>query len=272
MSVLVDHYRTAFVTGASSGLGRAFTDMLLAEGLEVWGTARDLARLPARTRFHPLAVELADGAAAVRTMAEAEAAAGGLDVVINNAGYGVYGGFERTDFAVWQRQIEVMLLSPARLAQLALRGMLARGRGALVNVSSMAVEFPLPFQSAYNLAKAGLSGLSESLMAEVAGTGVVVIDLRPGDYRTDFDGTVQREPETFTPRMARGWKAFAELMRHGPPPAHAAAGLRRALLARRSGTVRIGRFFQIRLAPLLVRLGSQRPRRFFQARYFDVAP
>jgi len=272
VSTLADHYRTAFVTGASTGLGRAFADLLLAEGVEVWGTARDTARLPARPRFHAVALDLADGAAAERVFHDADRAAGGFDLVINNAGYGAFGDFAATDFAVWQRQLEAMLVHTARLAHAALRGMLARRRGAQVNVASLAAEFPLPFQSAYNMAKSGLAALSESLMTEVAGSGVIVIDLRPGDYRTDFDGSVRREPAAFTPRMARVWEAFAAMMRSGPPPAHAAAALRRALLARRSGTVRTGRFFQARLAPLLSRLGSLRLRRRIQERYFNAAP
>jgi len=272
VSILGEHYRAAFVTGASTGLGRAFADMLLADGVEVWGTARDAARLPPRPRFHAVALDLADGAAAERIFREAEAAAGGFDLVINNAGFGVFGDFAATDFATWQRQLEAMLVNTARLAHAALRGMLARRRGALVNVASLAAEFPLPFQSAYNMAKSGLAALSESLMTEVAGRGVVVIDLRPGDYRTDFDGAVRRDPAAFTPRMARVWDAFAAMMRSGPPPAHAAASLRRALLARRSGTVRTGRFFQARLAPVLARLGSLGLRRRIQEHYFHAAP
>jgi len=204
VSTLTEHYRTAFVTGASVGLGRAFAEMLLADGLEVWGTSRNAARLAERERFHAVTLDLADGAAAEQAFREAEQAAGGFDIVVNNAGYSVFGAFADTDFELWQRQLEAMLVNTARLARAALRGMLARGRGALVNVSSMAVEFPLPFQSAYNMAKAGLSALSESLMTEVAGTGVVVIDLQPGDFRTDFDGSVAcSRPKS--PRCSRAW-------------------------------------------------------------------
>lgn len=281
-SPLASLYRAAFVTGASAGLGRAFADMLLAEGLEVWGTARDTARLPAREKFHPVALDLVDGARAEAVFQEADRAAGGFDLVINNAGYGVFGSFAGTDFAVWQAQLEVMLVNTARLTQAALRSQLARsaGRksGAIVNVSSLATEFPLPYQSAYNMAKSGLSALNESLMIETAGTGVIIIDFRPGDYRTDFDGSMRRPvgasllaTDNITrPRLARVWAAFERMMRSGPPPAHAAAALRRALLARRSGTVRAGRFSQVVLAPFLARLGSLSLRRFCLARYFDA--
>jgi short-subunit dehydrogenase len=275
-SALSQLYRTAFITGASTGLGRAFAEMLLNEGVQVWGTSRDvsrLAHLSARyaTLFAPVELELRDRERGAEMFAQAEAAARGFDLVINNAGYGVFAEFVAVPFAAWQEQIELMLVQPMRLSHAALRGMLARNRGALVNISSLAAEFPLPFQSAYNVAKSGLTALNESLMIETAGTKVVVIDFRPGDYRTDFDRSVQRPASSDTPRVTRAWNAFAGMMRSGPPPAHAAEALRRALLRGRSGTVRTGRFFQATLAPLLARLGSLALRRRVQARYFDVS-
>jgi len=271
-------YRTAFVTGASTGLGQAFTGLLLAAGVEVWGTARDMARLPAREKFHAVALELADGAAAEMIFLEAERAAGGFDLVINNAGFGAFGAFAHTDFSVWEEQLRVMLVNTARLSHTALRGMLARRRGALVNVSSIAGEFGLPYQAAYNTAKAGLSALNESLMYELHGTGVIVIDFRPGDYRTDFERSVRRPPQDAalaadavnTGRMARAWAAFVGMMQSGPPPAHAATALYRALLRGRSGTVRTGRFFQATLGPFLARFGSPALRRKIQEKYFGL--
>jgi short-subunit dehydrogenase len=276
---LSDLYRTAFVTGASTGLGRAFAEMLLAEGVGVWGTSRDPARLAplgagSAGAFTAVALELRDGAEVERIFRDAEKAAGGFDIVINNAGYGVFGEFAAMDFAVWEEQMKLMLIQPARISQLALRGMLQRaneGRnGALVNIASIAGEFPMPFQSAYNAVKAGLSTFNESLMVEVEGTRVIVIDFRPGDFRTDFDGSVQR-PKTMTPRMTRAWEAFNAMMRSGPDPRLAAQAMRRALARRRSGTVRTGRFFQAVLAPLLARFGSLSLKRRIQARYFNVS-
>ena len=272
---LFARYRTAFVTGASTGLGRAFTDLLLAGGVEVWGTSRDLSRLPARTGFHAVALELGDGPAAERAYFAADQAAGGFDLVINNAGFGAFGSFAHTDFAVWEEQLRMMLVNTARLSHAALRGMLARRRGALVNISSLAAEFGLPYQAAYNMTKAGLSALNESLMYEVKGTGVIVIDFRPGDYHTDFEGSVRRPAQAGadpgqTDRMARVWRSFTTLMQSGPPPAQAAAALEAALLRGRSGTVRSGRFFQAVLAPFLTRFGSLALKRSIQERYFGL--
>ena len=273
-----DLHRTAFITGASTGLGRAFAEMLLADGVRVWGTSRDVARLEHFSRpaasanlFTPVSLDLRNGAHAEAVFREAEAEAGGFDLVINNAGYGVFAEFAAADFSVWQTQLEVMLVNTARLSHVALRGLLARNRGALVNISSLAAEFPLPFQSAYNIAKAGLTALNESLLLETAGTGVVILDVRPGDYRTDFEGAVLRPVASASPRLARAWSAFTKMMESGPAPAHAAAALRRAVLRNRSGTVWTGRFFQAVLAPFLARFGSLSLKRRIQAGYFDVS-
>ena len=274
-SCVSDLYRTAFVTGASTGLGRAFAEMLLADGVRVWGTSRDPARLDhlatqVPAQFTPVALDLCDGAAAVKIFRDTDRAAGGFDLVINNAGFGVFAEFAATEFAVWEEQLDVMLINTARLSHAALPGMLARHHGALVNISSLAAEFPLPFQSAYNIAKAGLSALSESLITETAGTGVVVLDVRPGDYRTDIASSVRLPQKSPPPRMLRAGAAFEKMMREGPPPAHAAAALRHALLRGRSGTVRMGRFFQAVVAPFLARFGSLALKRRIQARYFGV--
>lgn len=273
---LATRYRTALVTGASTGLGRAFAQMLLAEGVAVWGTSRDPARLADLRRdhpqsFHPVALELADAAATAAAFRGAERQAGGFDLVVNNAGFGAFGTFAEVDFAVWREQLDVMLVHTALVAHLALTGMRRRNHGALVNVSSLAAEFPLPFQSAYNMAKAGLTALSESLMVECAGTGVIVVDLRPGDFRTEFEGAVRRPPAgQGDARLPRVWAAFAKMMQAGPPPEQAAAALRAALRRGRSGTVRCGRFFQAVLAPLLARFGSLSLKRRVQAGYFGL--
>jgi len=272
-------HRTAFITGASTGLGRAFTTMLLSDGVRVWGTSRDPSRLTELAKaypatFSPVTLELADAAGGLAAFETAERAAGGFDLVVNNAGFGAFGEFASVGFEVWQQQLEVMLINTARLSHAALRGFHARGagspRGTLVNISSLAAEFPLPFQPAYNIAKAGLSALNESLMLEYAGTGVAVIDFRPGDYRTDFDGSVRRPQRENTARMTRVWTAFEAMMRSGPAPEGAALALRRALLHHRSGTVRTGRFFQAVIAPLIARLGSLALRRRILARYFNL--
>lgn len=266
----------AFVTGASGGLGSAFVDMLLAEGVEVWGTARDPLRFRARTGrsgFHPVVMDLADTAGTLDAWRRATGPAGGFALLINNAGYGHFGEFATEPFAVWERQVQAMLTTTMALTQAALTDMRTRGRGTIVNVSSLAAEFPLPYMSAYNVAKAGLSAFSESLMIETAGTSLTVIDFRPGDYRTGFNQAMPSRPPTTSdaPRLARAWQALETNLQKAPLPVRAARDLRRALAAPRSGVVRSGSFFQARLAPFLARFVSLSWRRAVAARYLGVA-
>lgn len=275
--------RTAFLTGASGGLGQAFAAMLLADGVQVWGTARRPERLAGLAeafpgRFHPVALDLSDPAGAESAFHAAAREAGGtFDLVINNAGFGVFGDFAATDFAVWRAQIDAMLTTTLRLAHAALRGFRARTdgppRGCLVNVASLAVEFPLPCMTGYNVAKAGLAAASESFVVETRGTGITVIDFRPGDYRTDFNRAMQ----TLSPgglvsdaRLLRIWSVLEKNLRSAPPPSRAAADLRRALRRGRSGLVRSGSFFQARLAPLFARLAPVPLRRAVAGLYFGI--
>ena len=251
--------------------------MLLAEGVRVWGTARDearLSRLAANAAFTPVVLDLSDAAGAERVFLEAGQRAGGaFDLVINNAGYGVFGPFAATEFSTWQCQLDAVLGATVRLSHAALRGMLARNRGCLVNVSSLVVEFPLPFMSGYNVAKAGLSALSESLIFETRGTGVTVIDFRPGDYRTAFNQAMHPTATAPQPdrRLASAWSALEHHLKSSPMPERAARDLRVALMRGRSGTVRSGSFFQARLAPLFSRLLPARVRRAIIARYQGAA-
>ena len=275
---LAELYPNAFVTGASAGLGRAFAEMLLADGVHVWGTARDAGRLTDLARQHPalftpVILDLAAPATAEAAFSRAAAAAGGaFDLLVNNAGYGVFGGFDDVEFAVWQAQLDAMLGTTLRLAHAALRRMRERDRGCIVNVSSLAVEFPLPLLAGYNVTKAGLSALSESLIFETRGTRISVIDFRPGDYRTGFNQSMHAA----SPAAAAGspvadiWRKLEDNLNGAPAPAAAAADLRRALLRRRSGTVRSGTFFQAGLAPLLARLVPLAWRRAVAAKYFGA--
>jgi short-subunit dehydrogenase len=272
-------YPRAFVTGASSGLGAAFAERLLMEGVEVWGTARDAARLGelvkrGEGKFHAVALNLSDGDTVERAFLSAQAeAGGGFDLLVNNAGYGVFAPVEAQPFAVWAEQLDGMLTQTVRLALLALPAMRASGRGAIVNVSSLAVEFPIPGMSGYNAAKAGLSAWSASLAYELAGSGVAVIDFRPGDFRTPFNTAVVQAPGADAPReerWARVWRRFEQMHEIAPTVEVAAGDLAKALRRGRSGVVRTGSFFQARLAPFVARLGSERLRRAVQARYFDL--
>jgi len=255
MQTLSQRYRSALVTGASSGLGRAFAEMLLAEGVEVWATSRDAKRLPEHERLHPLALDLADGASMEAFSRGMGSLFAELDLLINNAGAGVFGAFEAIEPGDIAEQLRVLLHGPIALCHQIYPPMLARGSGAVVNVTSLAREFPLPYFSLYNAAKAGLSNFTRSLQTECAGHGVAVIDFQPGDYCTAFNQASKR-PLEIDGRLAQAWQSLEKNIHAAPRPDRAARDLRRVLLRGKSDSVTSGDFFQSVVAPFLLRFST----------------
>jgi short-subunit dehydrogenase len=165
-----------------------------------------------------------------------------------------------------------MLGTSLALTHEALRSMRTRNRGSIVNVSSVAVDYPLPYMTGYNIAKAGLTGLSESLFIETRGTGIKVIDFRPGDFRTDFNQAMLTSPVSpaATTVAPKAWQILEANLQAAPKPERAARDLIRALRRGRSATVRSGAFFQVVVAPLFARVVPASVRRTFAARYFGI--
>ncbi len=195
MSLLADKfsYRTALVTGASSGLGLAFARMLRDEGLTVWAGSRSPGETAHREGWRPVAVDLTEPASVRSAIEQIRREAGGApDVLVNNAGAGVFAGFAHFPQDQISRQLQLMLEGPIQLTRAFWPDMLERKRGAVVNVASLAAEFPLPALSIYTAAKAGLSGFSRALMLESTGCGVQVLDFQPGDFKTEFNKVAVR--------------------------------------------------------------------------------
>jgi NAD(P)-dependent dehydrogenase (short-subunit alcohol dehydrogenase family) len=267
---LREKFHGALVTGAGSGLGAAFVELLLGEGVPVWGTSRRPERLPARSGFAGLALELRDPASVASAWVRADAEAGGIDLLINNAGGAVFGPMSMMSAKQWEDQLATLLFGPARLARHALAAMRVRGHGTIVNVTSLAVEFPIPYLGAYNAAKSALARFTATLQREAEEAGVVVIEFRPGDFRTNFNRAMAAQAgfSATEPRIARVWSRLDELMQRAPAPARAAADLRAALLRGRSGRVRSGSFFQAKVAPWGNRLLPGAMMRLLRSLYF----
>lgn len=268
-------YRTAFITGASSGLGEAFTRMLLEEGVKVWGTSRDSAKLQALRDQYPqlfsvVCLELNQAEEAVNQFRKAEKEAGGFDLVIQNAGYGLFGNFELIPSETWNTQLSSMLGTTLALSHAAWTSMRSTNQGCLVHISSLAVDFPLPFMSGYNVVKAGISALSESLMTEARGTKLVVIDFRPGDFKTAFNERAHKVDKLESDkRLKQAWLKLEENLNTSPKPTQAARDLKKALKAGKSGIVISGGFLQARLAPLAAHLLPKKLLRKITALYFN---
>jgi uncharacterized protein len=181
----------ALVTGASAGIGEEFARQLAGRGHDLVLVARDRARLEA------LAKELSDahGANAEvlpadltngEQLAVVEERARNVDMLVNNAGYGTFGNFHELDLSVETRLVHLNVLALMRLTHAAAGGMAARGRGAILNVSSLAGYQPGPMNATYSASKAFVTSFTEAVHEEMKGTGVSVSVLCPGFTHTDF--------------------------------------------------------------------------------------
>lgn len=173
------------ITGASSGIGAAYARAFAAAGHTLTLVARRRERLeqlatelPTRTFVLERDLSKLESVAEIAALAESEL--GPIDVLVNNAGVQVVGSTATLDVGECERMLDVDLKAPLRLTLAVLPGMLARGRGTIVDVASMAALAPTPGMTYYNAAKAGLAAASEALRGELRGTGVHVVTVYPG--------------------------------------------------------------------------------------------
>jgi NAD(P)-dependent dehydrogenase (short-subunit alcohol dehydrogenase family) len=181
------------ITGASSGIGKACAEVLFARGCRVYGTSRRAPRavVEARTsdlapllRMIPLDVTSDESvAAAVGIVLASE---GRIDVLVNNAGFGVAGAVESTTIDEAREQLETNFFGTVRVCQAVLPVMRRQGSGRILNISSIAGQIGIPFQAFYSASKFAVEGLSEALRMEVAAFGIQVVLIEPGDFRTGF--------------------------------------------------------------------------------------
>ncbi|WP_316519841.1 SDR family NAD(P)-dependent oxidoreductase [Kitasatospora brasiliensis] len=220
-----------FVTGSSRGLGRAFVEAALSRGDRVAATARDTGRLAGLAAAHgdtmlPLPLDVADRDAVHHAVHRAHRHFGRLDVLVNNAGYGLSGAVEELTEEQLRDQLDTNLFGPLRVVQAALPLLRAQGSGHIVQISSVAGVAAFPLGGGYCASKWALEGLSEALAQEVAGFGVKVTVVEPGSYATDaIASAVQAKEDPHYDGLRAAFAAHAETLDVGDP---AAAG--RALL------------------------------------------
>jgi NAD(P)-dependent dehydrogenase (short-subunit alcohol dehydrogenase family) len=185
--------KTWFITGASRGLGRIWAEAALVRGDRVAATARDLSTLKALVEEHgdavlPLGLDVTDRPAVFAAVAEASERLGGLDVVVNNAGYGLFGPVEEVTEEQARAQLETNLFGALWVTQAALPIMREQGRGHILQESSIGGIAAFPMLGLYHASKWALEGLSEAMAQEVAAFGIKVTLVEPGPYGTDWAG------------------------------------------------------------------------------------
>jgi short-subunit dehydrogenase len=200
--------KVALVTGASSGIGKETAKQLLSDGLVVYAAARriekmkDLAELGAIV----LKMDVTKEEDLISGINQITAQHGGVDVLVNNAGYGMYGAVEDTSIDDARFQFEVNIFGLARLTQLVLPYMRAQRAGKIINISSMGGKIYTPLGAWYHATKHALEGWSDCLRIELAPLGIAVIIIEPGMIATEFGDVM------ISQMMARsGQSAYSDL-------------------------------------------------------------
>lgn len=179
--------RTALVTGASSGIGRATAQMLLDRGHRVIGTSRNPSKIPAGDRLEGVAyraLDLTDLHAIEGFVAAIGAEGFRVDILVNNAGESQSGPLEDLPIGALERLFRLNVLGPVHLTQLLLPGMRSRGYGRVVMVGSMLASFPLAYRSSYVATKAAIKGFATAARFEMSPFGVWLTTVEPGSINT----------------------------------------------------------------------------------------
>lgn len=180
--------KVALVTGASSGMGKDFALALLKEGYVVYGAARRVEKMHEIEAAGgiALAMDITDEEQVNTAVQAIQEQHSGIDVLINNAGFGLYGAVEDIDIEKARYQFEVNLFGLARLTQLLLPGMRSKGAGKIINISSMGGKVYTPLGAWYHATKHALEGWSDCLRIELNSFGIDVVVIEPGAIDTEF--------------------------------------------------------------------------------------
>lgn len=197
--------QTVLITGSSSGFGLLTAKTLLNRGYTIFATMRDLAGRNStkaeelrkhaeskESKIHLLELDVTDEASIEKAVRKAEELEGHIDVVVNNAGYGVLGFAEAITIKQWQKQFDVNVYGVQRINRAVLPGMRKRGKGLLVHISSGMGRIVIPYAAAYTASKFALESIAESYRYELAGTGVDSVLIQPGGFNTDFFGNTEQ--------------------------------------------------------------------------------
>lgn len=262
----------ALVTGASSGIGEAIAKQLLADGFIVYGAGRRVEKMASLKEQGAITVKLdvTQEDDIVRVVDRIQKEHGGVDVLVNNAGFGSYGAMEDTSIEDVEYQFDVNLFGVARLTKAVLPYMREKGSGYIVNISSMGGKIYTPLGSWYHATKHALEGWSDCLRLELAPFGIHVVIIEPGVIQTEFGSAMlgpmmERSGNSAYWKMARDVESATKKLYGkggGSPPSVVAKTVSKALKSRKPKT----RYVVGKLAKPLISI-----RKWFGDRVFDKA-
>jgi NAD(P)-dependent dehydrogenase (short-subunit alcohol dehydrogenase family) len=214
---------TVLITGASTGIGRATAEYFHEHGWTVVATMRKPAGGSARTRWIELPLDVTDPSSVGAAITRARELCGRLDVLVNNAGYGLVGTFESIEDDAIRRQFETNVFGLMRVTRAVLPWMREMRAGTIVNVSSMGARVTFPYYSVYHATKWAVDGFSEALRYELDPLGIRVRIVEPGAVKTDFYGRSEefvhdRQLAAYNARVDRVRARMASVGRHGSTP------------------------------------------------------
>ncbi len=225
--------KTWFITGTSRGFGREWAEAALERGDRVAATARDTDSLDDLVRrfgdsILPLCLDVTDRDADFAAVQAAHDRFGRLDVVVNNAGYGLFGALEEVSEVEARAQLETNLFGALWVTQAALPFLREQGHGHILQVSSIGGIGAFPGLGLYHASKWGLEGFSEALSQEVAPFGIKVTIIEPGGFSTDWGGSSAMHAQEMLAynAMRDSRRARGAGMKHGDPAASSAAILK----------------------------------------------
>ncbi|WBO63274.1 oxidoreductase [Streptomyces camelliae] len=205
------HRPVALVTGASSGIGKAAALALVEAGFDVVGTSRDTSRVTALDVVNFLDLDVTSDASATAVVQRVVDRFGRIDVLVNNAGVGLMGAAEENSVAQAQVVFDVNVFGVMRMVQAVLPHMRDRGRGRIINLSSVVGFLPSPYMAVYAASKHAIEGYSESLDHEIRGHGVRALLVEPAYTSTGFEANSPR-PDTPLQVYADQRRAFDRMM------------------------------------------------------------
>lgn len=218
--------KKVLITGASSGIGAAIAIMLAKKGFQIWGTSRSLAKVQGlpdelKKNVQFIQMDVTDNQSVKSGVEEFLRQAGEIDILINNAGYGVFGPLEEFPVEDAKKIFEANYFGALRLIQTVLPEMRKKQKGLIINITSLAGTFVIPFQVHYSASKFALEALTEGLRQELRPFGINVVAIQPGDIKTNFNDVTEfgiQDKSPYSDWANICWKIIDENMQKAPGP------------------------------------------------------